>query len=208
MVKTILVSVLGAVLVVALGAGAYYMLTHSESALAAMESGSSSTSLATADEAVLQAQNASVVPAPANIATQTNVHAQGSGNGNGKRYGSSAANQSNAQNAPAPQADLSQAVTIQGFVVKYEYGTLTLQTERGELIAIQVGNQNYLRQINFTPITGETLSIVAFPGEQGLLTAVSVTRLSDGSVYQLRDSTISRPLWTGGGWGKRVGSQP
>lgn len=208
MFKKILVSVLGAVLVVSLGAGGYYMLTHSESALAAMESGSSLPSLAAADEVVLQTENSSVVPATSNIANSTTVRAQGGGNGNEKRYGSSASNQSNAQNAPAPQADLSRAVTIQGFVVKYEYGTLTLETESGELIAIQLSNQNYLRQINFTPLTGETLSIVAFPGEQGLLTAVSITRLSDGSVYQLRDGTIGRPLWTGGGWGKRGGRQP
>lgn len=208
MFKTILVSILGAVLVVALGAGGYYTLTHSESALAAVDSGSSLPSLAAADEAVLQTENASVVPAPADIVNPANVRARGNGNGNGNRYGSSAANQYNAQNTPAPQADLSQAVTIQGFVVKYEYGTLTLQTESGELIAIQLGNQNYLQQINFTPITGETLSVVAFPGEQGLLTAVSITRLSDGSVYQLRDSTIGRPLWTGGGWGNRGGRRP
>lgn len=111
------------------------------------------------------------------------------------------------QNNSNPQADLSQAVTVQGTVVKYEYGTLTLQTQSAELVAIQLGNQNYLRQINFVPVTGEALSVLAFPGDQGLLTAVSITRLSDGSVYSLRDSTIGRLPWAGGR-SRQGGRQP
>lgn len=207
MFKTILLSVLGAILVVALGAGAYHTVTQSESALAAAESSSVQTIPSVENAAAAQTNDPSVPAIAGNSNPAGNAPAQGSGNGNGNRYGKGGNNQPVGQNNPNPQADLSQAVTVQGVVVKYEYGTLTLQTESGEFVAIQLGNQNYLRQINFVPVTGETLSVVAFPGEQGLLTAVTVTRLSDGSVYSLRDSTIGRPLWAGGR-GRQGGRQP
>ncbi|GAB4481372.1 MAG: hypothetical protein Kow0088_23560 [Anaerolineales bacterium] len=208
MFKTILLSLLGAILVVALGVGGYYALTNSESALAAVESSSAPANPPIENAVVPQTGNPAIAQGAANSPYSANLPAQGGGNGNGNRYGNRSNNPSGVQSTPNPQADLTQSVTVQGVVVKYEYGTLTLQTDTGELVAIQLGNQNYLRQINFVPVVGESLSLVAFPGDQGLLTAVSVTRLSDGSVYQLRDSSIGRPLWTGGGWGKRGGRQP
>lgn len=42
----------------------------------------------------------------------------------------------------------------------FVFAPLTLQTQSGELVAIQLGNQNYLRQINFVPVTGEALSVI------------------------------------------------
>ncbi len=208
MFKTILLSLLGALLVVAFAGGAYYALTNADQALAAPEASFALSGAAAENAAASSINGSSVAPVPSAAFNHGNAPVQGNGNGNGKRYGQGAVNQTSGQNTPNPQADLSQAVTVQGTVVKFEYGTLTLQTQSGELVAIQLGNQNYLRQINFVPVTGEALSVLAFLGDQGLLTAVSITRLSDGSVYSLRDSTIGRPLWTGGGWGRRGGRQP
>lgn len=208
MFKTILLSVFGAMLVVALAIGGYYALTNSESALAASESSSPALNPSVESAIVPQTRDFSLPQTVASNANKATIAGQGYGNGKGNRFGNSGNTPSTAQNNPNPQADISQATTVQGVVVKFEYGTLTLQTESGELIAIQLGNQNYLRQVNFVPLIGENLSVVAFPGDQGLLTAINITRLSDGSIYSLRDSSNGRPLWTGGGWGKQGGRKP
>ncbi len=202
MFKTIFISLLSTILLIALGVGAYSTLSSTNGSTFTAETQDLTAVAQAAENNPASGSDSSAVPSIDHFADgSTPFAAQGNTVGQGYRGGRNASpsgNQPAAQNNPSPQADLSQMVTLEGSVVKYEYGTLTLSTENGEVVAIQLGNQNYLRSINFVPVQGENLTVIAFPGEQGLLTAVSITRMSDGSVYNLRDNTIGRPLWAGG----------
>ncbi len=94
------------------------------------------------------------------------------------------------------QADLSAASTVHGTVSAYDYGTLTIQTADGQVLGVQLGNQNYVNSLGFAPQVGEGVTVYGFPGDQGLFSAITVT-LDNGQTYTFREST-GRPAWAGG----------
>ena len=129
---------------------------------------------------------------------------QGQG-GNGYRGGQN--DQAEApSNAGEPQvnADISGTSTIMGTVSAYDLATLTVLTSDGQSVIVQLGNASYAQTIGFAPQIGQTATVVGFPGDQGLFSAINVT--INGQTYAFRDE-LGRPLWAGGRGKGRGGNQ-
>lgn len=120
-----------------------------------------------------------------------------SGNGNANGQGNGQANGSGIPQAQA-QANLGAVNTFHGTVSAFDYGTLTIVTDEGQSVGVQLGNSNYATSLGFAPQPGAGITVTAFPGDQaGLLSAISVT-LDNGQTYNFRDGSTGRPLWAGG----------
>lgn len=138
------------------------------------------------------------------------VQAAGSTNtvaGQGRGQGGNG--QSNGSGVPLAQAqaNLASAKTVHGTVSTYSYGTLTIQTDDGQSLGVQLGNSNYATTIGFVPQAGDKLTVYGFTGDEGLFSAITITMDGTGKVYTFRDATTGRPAWAGGGKGQGV-SQP
>jgi rubrerythrin len=120
------------------------------------------------------------------------------GQGNGNQGGQNG-NSGTGTGAPQvqAQANIAAASTIHGTVSAYNYGTLTIQADEGQVVGVQLGKQNYVNSLGFAPQVGETVTVYGFPGDQGLFSAITVTVDSTGQTYTFRDST-GRPAWAGG----------
>ena len=114
------------------------------------------------------------------IAWQT----EGSGRGNGPHGGNA--------------NDVSHQVTnLHGTVNDYDLTGLTITTDDGQALYVQLGNSRHSQSIGFAPQVGEGVTVIGFPSEQGLYNAITVTIDSTGQVFAFRDAS-GRPLWTGG----------
>lgn len=121
-------------------------------------------------------------------ATQGNGYAGSNGNAYGGSNG-------NAQTG-TPQGNVANVTNLHGTVSAYAYGTLTLVTDDGQTVGVQLGNQSYVASLGFNPQVGQTLTVSGFPGEQGLFSATSIT-LDNDMTFTFREST-GRPTWAGG----------
>ena len=136
-----------------------------------------------------------------NAAGGTNPVTAGQGFG-GQGKGQGGNGQGNGSGVP--QANLASAKTVHGTVSVYNYGTLTVQTDDGQSLGVQLGNQNYATSLGFAPQVGEGLTVYGFTGDQRSFTAITVT-MDSGKVYTFRDAATGRPAWAGGGNGKGAG---
>jgi uncharacterized protein (UPF0297 family) len=100
-------------------------------------------------------------------------------------------------------ADISGASTITGTVSAYDLAILTVSTSDGQIVVVQLGNSSYSQTIGFAPQIGQSVTVVGFPGDQGLFSAITVT--VDGKAYAFRDE-LGRPLWAGGKGNGRGGN--
>jgi hypothetical protein len=128
---------------------------------------------------------------------------QGQG-GNGYRGGQN--NQSagtTGTGIPQSNADITGASTITGTVSAYDLVSLTIQTSGGQIVVVQLGNSQYANSLGFNPQVGQSVSAYGFPGDQGLLSAISVTL--DGQTYTFRND-LGRPAWAGGNGKGRGGN--
>jgi len=105
---------------------------------------------------------------------------------------------------PQPQADITGASTISGTVSAYDTVNLTILTSDGQTVIVQLGNSFYSQSIGFNPQIGQSITLVGFPGDQGLFSAINIT--VDGQAYAFRDE-FGRPLWAGGNGKVRGGNQ-
>jgi hypothetical protein len=105
---------------------------------------------------------------------------------------------------PQVNADISGASTIGGTVSAYDLATLTVLGNDGQSVIVQLGNASYAQTIGFAPQIGQSVTVVGFPGDQGLFSAISVT--IDGQTFAFRDE-MGRPLWAGGRGKGRGGNQ-
>jgi hypothetical protein len=74
---------------------------------------------------------------------------------------------------------------------------ISITTDDGQAQYVQLGNSRYNQSIGFAPAVGEGVTVVMFPGDQGLYSAISVTVDSTGVTYTFRSET-GQPLWSGG----------
>lgn len=122
----------------------------------------------------------------------------------GQGRGQGGNGQSNGSGVPLAQAqvNLASAKTVHGTISTYSYGTLTIQTDDGQSLGVQLGNSNYATTIGFAPQAGDKLTVYGFTGDEGLFSAISITMDGTGKVYTFRDATTGRPAWAGGGKGQ------
>jgi hypothetical protein len=96
-----------------------------------------------------------------------------------------------------PQAQVDEWVTIEGTLMSFQGGSMTMGTVDGELITFQTGQPRFFsgQGINFQ--VGDEIVVVGFyEGEQ--FTAGEITQVSTGARVMLRDPN-GRPLWAGPG---------
>jgi hypothetical protein len=190
MLKKILIGILAAVVIVAIGASAY--------------------------NAFAAPANSSASPLSALGFGQGNGGQGNGGQGNGGQGNGGQGNggqgnggQGNGSGVPNPQANISGKTTVHGIVSAFNLTTVSLTTADGSSLVVQLGNSYYAKTIGFAPKVGETLTVAGFPGDQGLYSAITITNDITGKVYTFRDPTTGRPMWAGGqgkGNGKSSGT--
>ncbi len=172
MLKNILIGIFAAILVVAIGTAAYNVIS-------------------------VQAAGGTN-----SVAIGQGFGGQGRGQGgNGQGQGRGQGNGSGVPQAQA-QANLASAKTVHGTVSTYNYGTLTILTDDGQSLGVQLGNSNYATTIGFVPQAGDKFTVYGFTGNEGLFIAITITADGTGKVYTFRDTTTGRPAWAGGGKGQ------
>jgi hypothetical protein len=86
---------------------------------------------------------------------------------------------------------------LRGAVSGYDRRGVTIATDDGQSLYVELGNPSYNRSIGFAPQVGEQLTIQAFiPNSKTTYSAVTVTLDHTGQVYTFRDA-LGQPLWSG-----------
>ncbi len=131
---------------------------------------------------------------------------QAAGQGGGGYRGGQNSQTVDPSTAGVPQvnADITGASTVAGTVSAYDLATLTVSTSDEQSLVVQLGNASYAQTIGFAPQIGQSVTVIGFPGDQGLFSAINVT--IDGQTYAFRDE-LGRPMWAGGRGKGRGGNQ-
>ena len=214
MLKTILISSLAAILVIAIGFSAYNVLAGSQPQAiqqqvsaaqgAGYGAGGQGAGQGTAAQADVTAQANAATPAVAADTTAAGaapaVAQSAGGQGGGFRRGQSGtqgATQSET-GVPQPQNGMTSVVSYTGWVSAYAAPEFTLLTADGQAILVQLGNQGYAESLGLTLQDGEEVTVTGFIDSSGALAVTSITLQSTGQTYTLRDSATGRPSWAGG----------
>ena len=98
---------------------------------------------------------------------------------------------------PDPQAQVDEWVTLQGTLMSFQGGNMTMATADGAMIAFQTGQPRFFAEQGVTFNVGDEIVVVGFfEGEQ--FTAGDITQVATGLRVMLRDPN-GRPLWAGPG---------
>jgi hypothetical protein len=96
-----------------------------------------------------------------------------------------------------PQANITDISTLHGVISSFDLTGISITTDEGQTLYIQLGNSSYAQSIGFAPQIGENVTVTGFSGNQGVYCAITITLDSTGQVYTFRDGS-GRPLWAGG----------
>ncbi len=96
-----------------------------------------------------------------------------------------------------PQANLTGASTVHGVINSYDGMGVSITTDDGQAVYVQLGNPRYNQSIGLVPQVGEGVTMVMFLDDQGSNSAISVTMDATGMTYTFRSET-GQPLWAGG----------
>jgi hypothetical protein len=131
----------------------------------------------------------------ANAQTSTLTGAQtGAQNANGNTNGSG--------NAAAPQVAPEDWITVDGTVTGVGTQALTMQTQTGEMLTLQLGSAAFMAEQGVTFASSDPISVLGF-WQDGQFRAGEITKTATGERVMLLDPN-GRPLWAGPG---RAGSQ-
>lgn len=131
---------------------------------------------------------------------QTGTQTQGQGRGNGGQ------GQTTNPNPGTPQANITQTVTIAGVVQSFDGVGISVITDDGAPLWVQLGQSRYVSAQGAVYTAGDHVTATGFY-ENGQFQAISVVNDTTGQTLTLRDAS-GRPLWAGGGGngGKGQGS--
>jgi hypothetical protein len=105
--------------------------------------------------------------------------------------------QGDSDHVPDPQAQVDEWVTIEGKLMAFQGGNMTMSTADGSILSFQTGQPRFLAEQGITFQVGDQISVLGFyEGEQFM--AGEITQLSTGMRAMLRDPN-GRPLWAGPG---------
>ena len=126
----------------------------------------------------------------------------GAQNGNGQNGQS--AGLADGSHTPEPKAQVDEWITIEGTLMSFQGGNMTMSTTNGSIINFQTGQPRFFSEQGVTFQVGDQISVVGFyEGEQFM--AGDITQLSTGLRVMLRDPN-GRPLWAGPGNGNGNGN--
>jgi hypothetical protein len=118
--------------------------------------------------------------------------AQNSQGQNGQNSGSA-----DGSHTPDPQAQVDEWITIEGTLMSFQGGSMTMSTADGSIVSFQTGQPRFFAEQGITFQVGDQISVLGFyQGEQ--FSAGEITQLSTGLRVMLRDPN-GRPLWAGPG---------
>jgi hypothetical protein len=106
-------------------------------------------------------------------------------------------NISDGEHIPEPQAQVDEWVTIEGTLMSYQGGNITMNTTEGELITFKTGQPRFFTEQNVSLQVGEEITVIGFY-ENGQFMAGEITQVTTGARVMLRDPN-GRPLWAGPG---------
>lgn len=119
-------------------------------------------------------------------------------NGQGQNAGSA-----DGEHIPEPQAQVDEWVTIQGTLMSFQGGSMTMSTAEGELITFQTGQPRFFAEQNISFQVGDEIIVIGFYENEQFM-AGDITQVSTGLRVMLRDPN-GRPLWAGPGNGNGNG---
>ena len=100
---------------------------------------------------------------------------------------------------PDPQAQVDEWVTIEGTLMSFQGGNMTMSTAEGEILSFQTGRPSFFAEQNVTFQVGDEIVVVGFYENEQFM-AGDITQVSTGLRVMLRDPN-GRPLWAGPGNG-------
>jgi len=115
---------------------------------------------------------------------------RGKGQNNGQSVG---------EQTPDPQAQVDEWVTINGSLIAFQGGNMTISTTEGDLITFKTGQPRFFASQGVTLQVGEDIIVVGYD-DNGQFVAGEITQVSTGLRVMLRDPN-GRPLWAGPGNG-------
>jgi hypothetical protein len=105
--------------------------------------------------------------------------------------------QANGDHVPDPQAQVDEWITLEGTLMAFQGGNMTMSTADGSIISFQTGQPRFFAEQAITFQVGDPISVLGFyQGDQ--FSAGEITQLSTGQRVMLRDPN-GRPLWAGPG---------
>ncbi len=107
--------------------------------------------------------------------------------------------QSEGEQTPDPQAQVDEWVTINGSLIAFQGGNMTVSTSEGDLITFKTGQPRFFASQGVTLQVGEDIIVVGYD-DNGQFVAGEITQVSTGLRVMLRDPN-GRPLWAGPGNG-------
>lgn len=127
---------------------------------------------------------------------QAQGQGQGYRGGQGTGNGAGGQGQTTNPNPGTPQANITQTVTIAGVVQSFDGVGLSLSTDDGAPLWVQLGQSRYVSAQGVTFNTGDHVTVTGFY-ENGQFQASIVVNDTTGQTLTLRDGS-GRPLWAGG----------
>ena len=146
------------------------------------------TAVLTADGQVLQVRSETGQP----------LWSGGASNGQGQ-------NGNNGEGTGESQIQIDEWVTLEGTLMSFQGGNMTMSTLDGEIIAFQTGQPRFFAEQGITFQVGDEIIVVGFY-QNDQFTAGDITQVSTGELVMLRDPN-GRPLWAGPGNGKGNGGK-
>jgi hypothetical protein len=160
-----------------------------------LEAGETATVIGTANEGMIHA--AQVVLADGQVLrvrSETGQPLWSGGVNNGQVRN---AGQGDGDHVPDPQAQVDEWLTMEGTLMSFQGGGMTMSTPEGNLIAFQTGQPRFFSDQGITFQVWDAVSVLGFyEGDQFM--AGEITQLSTGLRVMLRDPN-GRPLWAGPG---------
>lgn len=105
---------------------------------------------------------------------------------------------------PDPKAQIDEWVTLEGTLISFQGGNMTMSTADGVLISFKTGQPRFFAEQGVTFQVGDEVSVLGFyEGEQFM--AGEISQLSTSLRVMLRDPN-GRPLWAGPGSGNGNGN--
>lgn len=214
MLKTILLSVLAAIVVIAVGTSAYNVFADDQQQTTRQQAQIDQTAVNGAAGQAAHAQVAEPLEgaalsdntpratagdqsAAARIAPSDPQGQAGQGSG-GIRRGQSGVSGAGQRDTGMLQENTAALVTYTGTVSAYAAPQFTLLTAQGESLLVQLGNQKSLADLGLTLQDGDSVTVTGFIDENGALAVTSLTLDATGETFTFRSGSGGPPAWAGG----------
>ncbi len=110
----------------------------------------------------------------------------------------------NSEHSGEPDKQIDEWVTIEGSLMSFQGGNMTMSTAAGEIIPFKTGQPRFFSEQGVTFQVGDEIIVVGYYDQAGQFVAGDITQVSTGARVMLLDPN-GRPLWAGPGNGQGNG---